>query len=321
MVAHIVLDVAVADGSIGLDPERQSVVLGQIAVKEGQVAVHNLCFVVMAEEAPNAGLAVADGAEVQRAVSLAEAEVLVRAVIITLLACKRDDIGRIHALALYNAETTFFVGLADLCNLGELADTAGIGIGGNAVVRKAHGNPNGTLVIGTLADELHDPGLVLVAYGEGLAGVAVSIFLDKVMHNLDGLPGGSCALQSKVHELEVAKPALLVVQLLAAVPGCFYYSYLILVHKTGHIVGIFCLRNIIDCSIGAPSAAYCHHLARSMTARSRVVKICCKAKAVAVVSADDAAVYGSLLTHDKIGTSIGINASCKQEHGRYGQED
>ena len=88
MVAHIVLDVAVSHGGVGLDPQRQGVVLREVSVDERKVGVYYVGVVVVAEEAPYAGLAVADGAEVQRTIGLAEAEVFVGTVVPAHLTCK-----------------------------------------------------------------------------------------------------------------------------------------------------------------------------------------------------------------------------------------
>ena len=99
VVAHVALDVAVGDQGLGLYPKGEGVVLREVPVQEGQVAVHHVLIVVMTEEAPDAGFAVADGAEVQRTVGFAEAEVGIGPFVIAHFAGEGDDIGRVHALA------------------------------------------------------------------------------------------------------------------------------------------------------------------------------------------------------------------------------
>ena len=61
---------------------------GIMSIDEGQIGIHHLFIIMVAEEAPDAGLAEADGTKVQRAVSLTEAEVLVRAGVVTHFAGK-----------------------------------------------------------------------------------------------------------------------------------------------------------------------------------------------------------------------------------------
>ncbi len=129
---------------------------GEVPVQERQVFIHHLRIIVVSIEAPHAGLAVADGAPVQRTIGLAEAEIGVRTLVVAHLAGEGDDIGAIHGLAVRgNAEAQFLIGLL---RLGELADAA------DAVVGYAAGHPYRTLAAGTLADEFHDPGLVLVTH-------------------------------------------------------------------------------------------------------------------------------------------------------------
>ena len=93
MVSHVVHDVSYGDLLVGLDPEREMVDLGHVAVDIGKVAVHDGCVVVVAVEAPDTGLAVADGSEVHGAVGFAEAEVGILSVEITHFTSEGDHVG------------------------------------------------------------------------------------------------------------------------------------------------------------------------------------------------------------------------------------
>ena len=164
VVAHVVHYVADRNFLFRLDPEGKMVNLGHISINIRQIAVYLSGVVVVAVETPHTGLAVADGAEVHRAIGLAETEVGVRTVIVTLLLGEGYDVGAIHAITFVSHEESEL--LVDLLGLRELLDTAGVGLGANAVVRNPHGDPDGALVALAFADDLHDPSLVLVTDGE-----------------------------------------------------------------------------------------------------------------------------------------------------------
>ena len=250
----------------------------------------------MAEEAPDAGLAVADGAEIERAVGLAEAEVRVGTVVPAHFPGEGDDIGAVHAFALDDAEALLLV---DLFRLRELPDAAGIGIGRDAVVRDAARHPHGALAAGALADEFHDPGLLRVADGEGFAGGAVAVFLHEVMHHLDGLPGRRAALQGQMHQGEIVQGALGAGQLVAAAPGGFHDGDLPFVHQAHDAVGVLRLGDVVDGGLGPPAADGDHLARRVLPGRGPVQRLE-EAEAVAVVGADHASVGGSQLAHDEV---------------------
>ena len=63
----------------------------------------------MPKEAPHPGLAVTDGAEIQRTIGLAEGKVFVGPIIITHFTGKGNDVVGVHALPLYNAVAQFLV--------------------------------------------------------------------------------------------------------------------------------------------------------------------------------------------------------------------
>ena len=255
---------------------------------------------MVAVEAPDAGFAVAYGTPVQRSVGLAVAEIPVFAAEITLLTGEGDDIGRVHALARNLLVSALLVGLA---HLRELADAAGVGVGGDAVVGDAESYPYCTLSTLSLADDLHNPGLILVAHRERFAGGAVAVFLNQIVHHHDGFAGCCRTLQGDVHQGEIIEPALFVAEFLAAVPGGLHDGYLFLVHQTYHRIGVLCLRNIVGFGVGAP-ATQGNHFVLGVAARRGITQSPGKAEAVAVIGAYHAPVGGSLLSYYQVGAGI-----------------
>ena len=192
MVAHVFHDVTYRYRLVGLDPKGEVVDLAHIPVNVREILIHLGGIGVVAEETPHTGLAVAYGAEIHRAVGLAEAEVGVRALIISLLLGEGNGVSAVHAVsAISHIEAELLV---DLLGLWEFLDTAGVGIGADAVVRNSHRDPDGSLVALTLSDYLHDPGLILIADGERLTSAAVAIFLDQFVDAGDCLTGGGYSL-------------------------------------------------------------------------------------------------------------------------------
>ena len=95
-----------------------------VSVDERQIGIHLGRIGVVTVEAPDTGFAVADGAEVERAVGFAEAEVRIGSFIESQFAGGGDDILGIHADAFDLAERLLLVGLGHLGNLRELLDAA-----------------------------------------------------------------------------------------------------------------------------------------------------------------------------------------------------
>ena len=290
--------------------------LGQVAVQEGKVAVHHRRVIVVAEETPDTGLAVADGAEIQGPVSFAEAEIRIRAVVVAHFPCEGNHVGRIHTLVRHDAEAQFLIGFA---RLWELADAAGVGVGGNAIVRHAAGHPYGPFAAGALADDFHDPGLLLVADGEGFPGRAIPILPDQLVHDSDGLPGRGRTLQGQMHQREVVQVALRVHEFLPPVPGRLDDAQLLLVHLADDGVGIGRLRDVVK-RMGAPAPDR-DHFPGGMGAGPRIGQGRGIAESVTVVGADHASVHGSLFAHDQVGASLRRGREREQECGRQGHAE
>ena len=195
--------------------------------------------------APGTGIATADGTKVYGAVGLLEAEVLVLTFEIALAAGEGNHIRGIEAVLRVVQ--------------GEFADTGLVGMGADGSVRNPHGHPDDTLLrvdavahVGSLANQLHDPGFVLVGYGEGLSLRGVAIFVGQVHNDLDGLAGRFGTLQGNVDEGTVVNASGLVFQLRTASPGGLRDNELVLVHVTHGLEGMGNLLYHAQRLIGVP---------------------------------------------------------------------
>ena len=72
----------------------------------------------------------------------------------------------------------------------------------------ARRDPDDSLLAGALADQLHDPGFVLVGDRERLARAAVAVLLAQGIDDRDGLAGRLRPLQGQEHEAVVVELAL-----------------------------------------------------------------------------------------------------------------
>ena len=196
VVAHVVLQVAHSERLVGFNPQREVVAFVKLAVNVRQVFVHLLVVVMVAEEAPHAGIGVAHILEVDGAVGIAEREIDVLAIEEAFLAGEGNHIKGID---------TFHFGLVNFRELlaidaptfflRELPDSAQVGMGADAVVGDAQGHPNGTFAAWALADDFHNPSLVGVTNGDGFAAAVVAVFFNEFGHALDGFAGSGRALQ------------------------------------------------------------------------------------------------------------------------------
>ena len=200
------------------------------------------------EGTPDACVTTADGAEIRRTVRFLEAERLVGSVEIAFAAGKSDDVLRIEAV----------VGILQ----GEGADAGLVGVGADRPVRHAEGHPDDALVridsvpdARPLADEFHDPGLVLVGDGEGLALGGVAVFIGQVHDDGDGFPGGRGPLQGDVDEGAVVDAAPAVHQFLAAAPGGLGDDDLLLVHVAHGLEG---MGDLVDVAEEFPAVPVIH---------------------------------------------------------------
>ena len=171
VVTHGVLHILYRDLTRGADVERHRLLRG-VATDELFVLAH---VRELAEEGPHASLAGTQAIKFVGAIGIDEAEILVGALEIALLAGEGDDVRRVHAVLLV-AER-------------DVVDTRLIGVGRDAVVRDADSYPYGALTAGSLADHFHDPCLVLVGDGERFAAAVVTVRSHKVGHHLDRFAG------------------------------------------------------------------------------------------------------------------------------------
>ena len=163
MVAHHISHFLHADLLSGLDEEGHLVLPvvahGEIQVLLGLlVADHTAAQDI--ERGPYPGLAASHAAEIYRSVCVAETELLVCTLEVTHLA------GEVHHV----------LGIEPVLGVIEhdVVDTGLVGMGADVSVRYAGCGPYDTLVdvaallveLAALADELHDPHLVLVGDGE-----------------------------------------------------------------------------------------------------------------------------------------------------------
>ena len=79
--------------------------------------------------------------------------------------------------------------------LRELSDSTEIGVGADAVVGDAQGDPDGPFPTLPFADDLHDPRIIGVTDGDAFAATIVAVLLHQLGHALDGLAGVGGALQ------------------------------------------------------------------------------------------------------------------------------
>ena len=64
-------------------------------------------------------------------------------------------------------------------------DTCLVGVRCDSVIGDADSYPRSALLLGALADKLHDPDFVLVSDGEGLTRAVVAVVADEVGHDAD----------------------------------------------------------------------------------------------------------------------------------------
>ena len=283
VVAHDVIQVRV---SVAGDGVTVFVVEGEPAVGED------------VEGAPGTGVTAADGAEVDRIVGFLEAELAVQALEIAFPAGEGNHVGGVQAV----------VGVVQ----GELADTGLVGMGADGAVRDADSHPHDSLLgihavfdVHALADEFHDPGLVLVGDGEGFALGGVTVGVGKVHDDVDGFPGRLGALQGDIDEAAVVDAAFLVLQFRTAAPGGFGDDDLVLVHVADRLVGVRNLFNFADVAVGVPVIDF-EHGAGFPVGRRFVVQLAEKAVRVGRIGDQDGAVLGGAARDNDIGTGISV---------------
>ena len=194
---------------------------------------------------PDTGIAATDRAKIHGAVGFFEAELTVQTVEIALAAGEGNDVGSIETV----------VGVIE----GELADACLIGVGADGTVGDAHGHPHDALLgihpvldVHALADEFHDPGLVLVRDGESFSFGGIAVGVGQVYNDINGFAGRLGALQGNVDERAVINSASLVLKFRTAAPGGFRNDELELVHVTYGLVGMGNLLDFTQITVGIP---------------------------------------------------------------------
>ena len=296
MVAHGLLQVADRDFPVGLHIERHGLLA--LALDIGQVGLAG-GLAELVEIAPYTGITETHPAEVQRIVGIGKAEVLVGPVKITFLAGKRNHVGRIHAVVLVVQV--------------ELADTALVGMGGNAVIGHPDSDPHRTLRTGTFADHFQNPGLVGVGYRERFASAVIAIFLHQLGHHLDGFLGRARTLQGDVNQAAVIQNAAVVHQFGTTAEGRFANRHLKLVHVSDDIVRLLHFLNLAQVLPVLPIIDFAERpigmgSGRIMTQETE------HAIRIGRIRHQYGAVGRGFLTDDKVGTSPTLGGCHRQQH-------
>ena len=262
------------------------------------------------ESAPGTGVAAADRAKIGRIIGLLEAELAVQAVEVALATGKRNNVRSVEAI----------VGIVH----GELADTGLVGMRANGAVRHAAGHPDDALVhvdavahAHALADEFHDPGLVLIGNGEGFPLRGVAVFIGQRNNDVDGFAGRLGALQGDVDEGTVVDAAVLVRQFLAATPGGFRDDELELVHVAHRLVGVRNLLDFTQIAVGVPLVDG-EHGAGLPVRRGLIVQLAEQVMGVRRVRDQHGAVLAGAAGDDNVGTGVAFHGA--QGHGYGGNE-
>ena len=304
MVAHVGLDILEGERFVGLNPEWQVVALVERAVDIGQVLVHFSRVAMVAEETPDTCIGITDILEIDGTIGIAEREFAVGSGEETLFASERNDIGGID---------TFHFGTVDIVEIaaadafegaafleGELADATEVGMGTDAVVGDAEGNPYSTFAVGSLADDFHNPGFIGVADGDALATAVVAIFLDQVGHAADGFACRGRPLQGQTHETEIVEQTIVVLQFETTIESGFDNGDLFLIHQADNIVGVFNLLDVLSFVRGSPTMNG-YLLPFGMATGRTVEQRAGKAETIAIVGTHDTAIAGGFFTHNEIG--------------------
>ena len=242
VVSHHVGDIL--DSEFPCRPDEKRHPVGKVLAGDVVVVVRSLlghCHSVLlvgedsvtegVEGAPSPGVTGADRAEVVRAVGCAEVEILIGAFVEAHLPCEGDDIRGIEAV-LRIVER-------------EGGDPGLVGVGADVAVRNPPGNPDHALAeilsvpeVHTLSDKVHNPGFIPVRNREAFALGGVTIFIDQVHDDLDGLACRTRPLEGDVDEGAVVHHCCGVQKFLPSAPGRLGDDELMLVHVADGLVGV-----------------------------------------------------------------------------------
>ena len=182
-------------------------------------------------------------------------------------------------------------------------DAGLVSVGSDRLVRDADSHPSSAFLLRTLADELHDPDLVLIGDGEGFAGAVVAVVTDEIRHDADGFTGTRGALKGYVDKAPVVHDTRGVVELLAPAPSTFGDSDLVLVHVPHDVVGDRRLRDIPQRLARIPLVDLEHEPLAPRLGRI-VDEVTVEGVRVGRIADHDRAIDRSLLAHDQVGASL-----------------
>ncbi|OPZ66252.1 MAG: hypothetical protein BWY83_02932 [bacterium ADurb.Bin478] len=165
---------------IRFDPQRQPFSPGH-ALDKIFIPVHRRCGA--AEHRPDPRFAEPHGVKGERRIGVAKTEIRILAGIIVLLPGERDHIRRIEAIEFVVQR--------------ESPDARLVGMAADGAIRNTLRHPYGALAARTFADHLHDPNLLWIGDGKGLAAAAIAVLCHQIGHHFDGLSRGLGALQSQ----------------------------------------------------------------------------------------------------------------------------
>ena len=174
-------------------------------------------------------------------------------------------------------------------------------MGADAVVGDADGYPHGTFHTRALAYDFEYPSLVFVTHGDRLTRATVTILLQEVGHDDDGLTCRSGTLQSQIHHGEIVEQPIGVLQLQAAVEGGFNDAHLLLVNVADDVIGVFHLGDIAPHGSPAPLTDS-NLLALIMPAAWSARQRAGKAIAITIIGTNHRAIGRGCLANNEVGT-------------------
>ena len=233
VIPHAVEELFRRDFIRRLYPQRHSV-RGIVTERIIEVSVHVGCNA--SEKAPHTRFAGPHGAEIERRIGIGEAEIFIRPVEITLFPGKGDHVGGIEAILRIVQR--------------ELGDAGLIGMSRHISVGNAAGDPDDSFAdvlslpyFASLADQLHDPGLLGICDRERFAAGVVAVLVGQIDDDANRLACGASPLQRDIDQRSVVHHARRVGQLAASAKRTFGNDELVFVHVAHRGVGLFRLRD------------------------------------------------------------------------------
>ena len=301
----------------GFDPQGEAVL--EVVAAGVVLVLGHLGGVAAVEEGPHAGFAAAGGAEIDGRVGVAEAELCIRGLfgiggIEPFQSGEGDDVVGIDGLDAGQEDLVEFLagdgGLAVAQREG--GDARLVGVSADVAVGDAAGHPYGAvapafdhLALGVkhllaLADELHNPGLLGINDGEGLALGGVAVGVHQLGNDLDGLAGVLGALQGNVNQGAVVDHPLALFQFLDAAVGGLADGQLPLVHVADNRVGVRHLRDLAEQLARVPLDDI-HHRAGGIVLGRAVVKFTVKLVRVGGVGDEAGTVPAGAFRDNEVG--------------------